>query len=299
METRSKYFTILGIIASVITILMFTTGRTSLSDFLPGSGGYFSNDSLMNEYKPCPSANVTVEAKVNWADPSTNNIFVERGTGQITVMRGIRRAKEIALSRDLSKIAVLSTGDNLDFLGIKPTLHVVNIDGSHYQQIPIVANATNSSPRNLSWSVANTIQIYVEGNGRQLKIGNRNIEKPGTVGITLNWDNSLQKISQDQSVYGFLGVAMTCVLDNNRTVKNSENSAALVSNLVNNGPAYKGGLRRGDLILRIGENDVFNPADIGKILINYSPNDLVNVVIRRDNKLLERSIILGKKSEII
>ena len=46
-------------------------------------------------------------------------------------------------------------------------------------------------------------------------------------------------------------------------------------------PAFKGGMRAADVILRIGDNDVSTPAAIKETLRNYQSGDTVKVVVSR------------------
>ena len=46
-------------------------------------------------------------------------------------------------------------------------------------------------------------------------------------------------------------------------------------------PAFKGGMRTADVILRIGDNDVSTPAAIKETLRNYQSGDTVKVVVSR------------------
>jgi serine protease Do len=68
----------------------------------------------------------------------------------------------------------------------------------------------------------------------------------------------------------------------------------LVANLVDRGPADRGGLRRGDIITRIGGAEVLDIHAIERELSKLKPTDSVKVSIRRGFKKLELTLKLNE-----
>lgn len=60
-------------------------------------------------------------------------------------------------------------------------------------------------------------------------------------------------------------------------------------------PAERAGLRAGDVILRLGGEEIREPADLATFVRRRKPDERVVLVIRRGNALLELSAVLGRR----
>ena len=74
----------------------------------------------------------------------------------------------------------------------------------------------------------------------------------------------------------------------------SDTTGAVISEVVENGPAYKAGLEAGDIIIAINNDTVESFTDLSKELDNYTVGDVVTVTVNRNNKLKEFKVTLGE-----
>jgi serine protease Do len=58
--------------------------------------------------------------------------------------------------------------------------------------------------------------------------------------------------------------------------------------------AEKAGLKKGDVITKINENQVSSPEGLSKIIHKYKPEDKVTVTYKRDGKEQKAAVVLGK-----
>ncbi len=71
-------------------------------------------------------------------------------------------------------------------------------------------------------------------------------------------------------------------------------SGVAIYSVVNDSPADKAGLKKGDIIVKLGNRDIDGLADFRYELYKYVPNDEVKVVYFRDGKEKETTIKLGE-----
>jgi serine protease DegQ len=67
---------------------------------------------------------------------------------------------------------------------------------------------------------------------------------------------------------------------------------ALVINVVDGGPADEAGIRPGDVLVRLGDEQLRSPEDLLAALRNYSPGDTVPVEVRRGDETAEVELTL-------
>ncbi len=72
--------------------------------------------------------------------------------------------------------------------------------------------------------------------------------------------------------------------------------STLVSGLIKNGPAARGGVQVGDIITMIGDNEVNQRSDIRKALSTRYPYEKVSVTVRRGSNEVELVVMLGEAS---
>lgn len=67
----------------------------------------------------------------------------------------------------------------------------------------------------------------------------------------------------------------------------------LISNIAKSGAAEKAGLLKGDLLLKINQMKIKTSSDVSLWRLDKKPNEKVEVLIRRNNKILTKTLILG------
>lgn len=72
-----------------------------------------------------------------------------------------------------------------------------------------------------------------------------------------------------------------------------DEGGVLVNNVAVDGPVAAAGMRTGNVIVRIGDHDVKNEADLAVALIRHSAGETVDVEVYRDGEKLTLSVTLG------
>jgi membrane-associated protease RseP (regulator of RpoE activity) len=69
----------------------------------------------------------------------------------------------------------------------------------------------------------------------------------------------------------------------------------LLSGVVEGGPAEKGGLKGGDVVIKFGDSKVSGIEDFDSALRKYKPGDKVKVTVLRDGKSVELEVTLSRR----
>ncbi|MCY3824374.1 MAG: DegQ family serine endoprotease [Nitrospinae bacterium] len=94
---------------------------------------------------------------------------------------------------------------------------------------------------------------------------------------------------------GFLGVSIQPVNENlAKELSLKETRGALVSNVIENAPAEKAGIKRGDVIVSINERNIENPRQLSLAAADLKPGSIAKVGIIRDGKKHDIKIQVGK-----
>ena len=71
-------------------------------------------------------------------------------------------------------------------------------------------------------------------------------------------------------------------------------TGAVVTSVEKGSPAYSGGLKKGDVIVKVGSEKVENVAEFRFYLYKYNPNDKASITINRDGKEKKVNVKLEK-----
>jgi len=71
---------------------------------------------------------------------------------------------------------------------------------------------------------------------------------------------------------------------------------ALISEVVSDSPAEKAGLKAGDVIVKIGGEEIEDEDDVGEAVREHDPGDAVDFVIQRDGREMTVKVTLGETS---
>ncbi len=95
---------------------------------------------------------------------------------------------------------------------------------------------------------------------------------------------------------GFLGVNIREIDDElAKDLKLKKIQGAYIAEVNKNSAAEDGGIKRGDVIIKVGDNDIKNSADLQEHIANYRPGDKVNVEIYRDGNTITKTVTLKSK----
>ena len=76
-----------------------------------------------------------------------------------------------------------------------------------------------------------------------------------------------------------------------------EERGALIADLVPNGPADKGGLKRGDVVLRIDATEIKDSIELPKITAERLPGTTSTLTVNRDGQEITLAVVLGEFPE--
>jgi S1-C subfamily serine protease len=126
-------------------------------------------------------------------------------------------------------------------------------------------------------------------------------------GFAVPFDESIKRIIESlrqgrEVEYGFLGIGPAEVLPSDLmkpewaavVARIKQYSVARIESIVTDLPAYRGGLRVGDLVLRIGEKQIFNQNDLMREIGFVAPGTVVRIRIFRDGEEKEIPVEVGK-----
>jgi serine protease Do len=72
---------------------------------------------------------------------------------------------------------------------------------------------------------------------------------------------------------------------------------ALVSEVSEDSPAEKAGIKAGDVIIAVGDDEVTGYGDVGEFIREMNPGDSVTVKVLRDKKELSLAVVVGKRDD--
>lgn len=109
-------------------------------------------------------------------------------------------------------------------------------------------------------------------------------------------DESKFIIDAGSSDGAFLGVHLQDLTDQLRTYfKVKEDSGVLVSEVVKDSPAEKGGIKAGDVIISVDMKEISGPKSLQKIIRSYEPKDKVKLTLMRNGRKKTVSAVLGEQ----
>jgi putative serine protease PepD len=103
-----------------------------------------------------------------------------------------------------------------------------------------------------------------------------------------------QLMTTGKATHTFLGVATVDVSPSNASQLGVQTgSGALVDNVQSGSPAAKAGLKRGDIITKVGDAQIQTSVDLIAAVRAHNPGDSVAIVVTRAGKTLTLTAVLG------
>lgn len=110
--------------------------------------------------------------------------------------------------------------------------------------------------------------------------------------------NVMEKIVKDGRVIrGYFGVSSSLFYSAKQLGVGEK--GLLVTGVAENGPADKAGIEEGDILLKIGSLEAETPAQIMEAIAEMKPNSQVKVLISRQGKTYELTVVVGEFPETI
>ena len=115
------------------------------------------------------------------------------------------------------------------------------------------------------------------------------------IGFTIP-SNMVKAIAKKLIIYGYIkrGVLGISVIDLNNKLKKfyKHNQGVVVVNTIKGFPAYKAGLKRGDLILKIDDDTIKNSTDFKNKMATYQIGDKLTIVFERNHNLYKTDLVV-------
>ncbi len=105
-------------------------------------------------------------------------------------------------------------------------------------------------------------------------------------------------ISNGKVTRGYLGVTISDLNSDLNALYNHKQGAVIV-NLEENGPAYKAGLKRGDLIYKINGKAIKDAASLKSTVATLKPNNPADFEIERNKKEMKAKVIMGSRDGFV
>ncbi|MGA2224972.1 MAG: PDZ domain-containing protein [Syntrophobacteraceae bacterium] len=116
-------------------------------------------------------------------------------------------------------------------------------------------------------------------------------------GVPKNYVEAVKWFRKAVEPRGWLGIDMrTITPDLAQILGSAAAKGVIVADVVPDGPAEKGGIRRGDIIKRINEKQVENPDQLSLSMATLSPGTPATVDVIRDGKLESFNFNIGARS---
>ena len=107
-----------------------------------------------------------------------------------------------------------------------------------------------------------------------------------------------QLLEYGETRRGWLGVRIQTVTDElAEGLGMSKPKGALIAEIIEDGPAEKGGLKAGDVILRFNNKPVAEMRDLPRIVAETGINKTVQVEVLRRGKIVRKSVTVGRLDE--
>lgn len=91
---------------------------------------------------------------------------------------------------------------------------------------------------------------------------------------------------------GYIGVMISNLTDKQKDIYKSK-KGALISNVEENMPAAKAGLKRGDLIIKIDDKDISSANDLKNFIGSLQPNKEIEITYERAGKIKTTKLVLA------
>ncbi len=145
----------------------------------------------------------------------------------------------------------------------------------------------------------------VDSRGALIGINSAIISKSGGnngIGFSIPVDmvkDVVKKLVTDGKVTrGYLGVVIDDLKENIKKLYNHK-SGALILDVAKDTPAYKYGLKRGDLIYSINNIKIKNRKDLQNVIASFKPDETIVIDVERDKKDVKLNITLGNRAGLV
>ena len=145
----------------------------------------------------------------------------------------------------------------------------------------------------------------VDSRGSLIGINSAIISKSGgnngigfSIPVAMVKDVVKKLITDGKVTRGYLGVVID-ELKPNVAKLYSHKEGALVLDVANDTPAFKYGLKRGDLIYSINNMEIKSRKDLQNVIASFKPNETITIALERNKKDVKLNITLGNRAGLV
>ena len=107
-----------------------------------------------------------------------------------------------------------------------------------------------------------------------------------------------QIIDNGKAVHPYLGVYLSDLTpETAQKFGSSVQTGALVEKVASGGPADQAGVRRGDVVIAAGQDEVQSSGDLISTLRNYQPGDTIQLTVLRDGQKVSLQVTLAESPQ--
>ena len=145
----------------------------------------------------------------------------------------------------------------------------------------------------------------VDSRGALIGINSAIISKSGgnngigfAIPVAMVKDVVKKLIADGKVTRGYLGVVVDDFKQNLSKLY-SHKQGALILDVSKNTPAFKAGLKRGDLIYSINNVQIRNRKDLQNVIASFKPDETIVIDVERDKKDVKLNITLGNRAGLV
>ncbi len=129
----------------------------------------------------------------------------------------------------------------------------------------------------------------------------------GNVGIGFAIPSNIAKRVADEFIsgkkqidHGYLGIQFSELNEESAQQLGlaANTTGVLVASVVNEGPADKGGIKAGDVIVEIDGKRIARGGDLTVKIANTSPGSRLSMKVLREGKIISKSVVLGNRNDL-
>ena len=145
----------------------------------------------------------------------------------------------------------------------------------------------------------------VDSRGALIGINSAIISKSGgnngigfSIPVAMVKDVVKKLVADGKVTRGYLGVVIDDLKSNLVKLYNHK-SGALILDVATDTPAFKYGLKRGDLIYSINNIDIKSRKDLQNVIASFKPDESISISLERDKKDMKLNITLGNRAGLV
>lgn len=218
------------------------------------------------------------------------------------------------LKADLKDLPVIALGDSDKLrvgdvvfaignpFGVGQTVTQGIVSATHRQDLGI-STFENYIQTDAAINPGNSGGALIDANGNLIGINNAIYTRTGgyqgigfAIPISIAKDIMKELINTGHITRGWLGITVQKLTDDMRKQLNyPKGEGAVIGGVMRSGPAFKTGLRPGDIIISINNQTTKDPSDVLSITAKLKPDTAYPIAIIRNGETLDFRVVIGKR----